>query len=1178
MRIFTHLALLVLGILSFGVGYAQTSVVVIDKINNPAGDYPVGSQVCISFDLHNIGPDATINDITVNYELPERLSFKTSGSSGIFSESAGLVSGVHSGSIAVGASVTYTMCFQIEEGACPGSTIGGGETCSAPEGSLTISGGSELSPGFLRFKEWSHWGVGGSEDVEADKISNYFPLGQLNPTSTCSSNTGTATSADIEFFYDNDNTSFDSKISSYSGNGDRITWEWYGIIVPDETTNYTFCGTAIDDGWAAWITDDFDPESGDVLDPTDMNLVGEEFQWNGGGTVNTPNFSLVCGRPYFFRIVVSSRNTCVNGANFGYSSITLAKTSASCTQAWGSMISENIATPLTLNLNCAPAQGNEQVTINEDSGLSVFDLVSNNTDPDGDPIAVSFPEGTTTTAGITITDNGNGTINYTPAANYFGQDTLFYTVCDNISVVNCVSDTLFITINPVNDEPSFTKGANQTVNEDAGSQTVTGWGTSLDNGASNESDQTLSFIVTNDNNGLFSVQPIIDANGVLTYTPAENANGTATVTVILKDNGGTSNGGDDTYETQTFTITISPINDAPVAFDDSNSVDEDNTLTLTAANGLLANDTDIDGDALTVTLFEVEGTTYPAGTTVNLSQGDLTVNLDGSYSFIPASDYNGTLPEVTYTVSDDVLTDEGSLTISISPVNDEPVAIDDSKSTVENTTLTVSADNGILANDTDVDGDALTITEFEVGGTTYPAGTTANLTEGSLTINGDGSYTFVPATDYTGTVPQITYTVSDGHVTDEGTLTINVTEIANNAPVAVDDTNSVDEGSTLSVSAANGVLANDTDADGDVLSVSQFEVDGQTFPAGTTANLTQGDLTVNADGSYTFVPAENFSGSVPQVTYTVGDGLDSDEGTLDIVVNPVNKAPVAEDGTIEVENGETVTGTIAPLGTDPDGDALTFGLVTTPSNGTLVLNGDGGYTYTAPENFSGTITFVYEVCDGTVCTQATVTITVTSDDTDNDGIPDDVEGTGDTDGDGTPDFQDTDSDNDGIPDDVEAGDDGNNPVDTDNDGTPDYLDEDSDNDGIPDSEEAGNDPTNPVDSDNDGLPDYRDPQDDTDAEVFINQQVSPDGDGVNDFWEIESIEQYPANNVKLYNRWGNLIFEQDGYNNADKVWTGNSNSGLLLLGDRLPSGTYFYVIDLGDGSALKSGYIVLKNN
>ena len=120
-----------------------------------------------------------------------------------------------------------------------------------------------------------------------------------------------------------------------------------------------------------------------------------------------------------------------------------------------------------------------------------------------------------------------------------------------------------IPITPVNDAPSFSRGANQTLLEDAGAQTAANWAFNISAGSADEAAQTLTFQVSNDNPALFANQPAISSSGTLSYTPAANANGSATVRVALKDNGGTANGGADISQPQTFTIDITPINDSP---------------------------------------------------------------------------------------------------------------------------------------------------------------------------------------------------------------------------------------------------------------------------------------------------------------------------------------------------------------------------------------------------------------------------------------------------------------------------------------------------------------------------------------------------------------------------------------------------------------------------------------
>src|SRR2546421_3682018 len=162
---------------------------------------------------------------------------------------------------------------------------------------------------------------------------------------------------------------------------------------------------------------------------------------------------------------------------------------------------------------------------------------------------------------ITVAD-GNAGLKFTPAANLFSPSTAFsFTVQGATSAVGAglSSGTAIavITVNSANDAPSFTKGPDQSVSENSGAQTVNNWATNLSAGPANESGQTLTFQVTNNtNSALFSAGPAISSTGTLTYTPAANTSGTAAITVVLKDNGGTANGGVDTSAPQTFSITV----------------------------------------------------------------------------------------------------------------------------------------------------------------------------------------------------------------------------------------------------------------------------------------------------------------------------------------------------------------------------------------------------------------------------------------------------------------------------------------------------------------------------------------------------------------------------------------------------------------------------------------------
>jgi hypothetical protein len=159
--------------------------------------------------------------------------------------------------------------------------------------------------------------------------------------------------------------------------------------------------------------------------------------------------------------------------------------------------------------------------------------------------------GSTGIVTINPATNANGTTNITITVNRTGGPE---------------TKTILLTVNAVNDAPSFTKGTDQLVNEDAGAQTVNNWATNISPGPADEvgAGQTVNFNVTgNTNPSLFSAAPSINSSGTLTYMPAANANGSATITVNLMDNGGTAFGGGDTSASQSFTITVNAVNDPP---------------------------------------------------------------------------------------------------------------------------------------------------------------------------------------------------------------------------------------------------------------------------------------------------------------------------------------------------------------------------------------------------------------------------------------------------------------------------------------------------------------------------------------------------------------------------------------------------------------------------------------
>lgn len=236
----------------------------------------------------------------------------------------------------------------------------------------------------------------------------------------------------------------------------------------------------------------------------------------------------------------------------------------------------------------------------------------------------------------------DGTLTFTPAADAFGQSTVTITMQDNGGRTNNGWDTATytfkITIDAVNDPPSYTKGGDITVAEDSGPNTATSWASNFSVGPANESSQTLVFGTLTTNDALFAVKPVLNGSGTLTFTPAPNANGTAQVTLRIRDSGGTANGGQDVYGA-TMTITVTPSNDEPTATDDDVTAIKNRAQTIAAAT-LLRNDTDIDGDTLTVS--GVSATTT-AGGAVTLT-GDTLL-------YTPSTDFVGA-DSFTYTVRD----------------------------------------------------------------------------------------------------------------------------------------------------------------------------------------------------------------------------------------------------------------------------------------------------------------------------------------------------------------------------------------------------------------------------------------------------------------------------------------------------------------------------------------------
>jgi hypothetical protein len=298
---------------------------------------------------------------------------------------------------------------------------------------------------------------------------------------------------------------------------------------------------------------------------------------------------------------------------------------------------------------------------------------------------------------------------------------------------------------------------------------------------------------------------VVGASG--TYTFTATAAGTYTYTIPVCAPGQTVN-----CPTETLVITVISPNNAPVAVADTKTVAEDTPAT----GNVLTNDTDVDGNTLTVTKFTIGGVDYVAGTTATIPNvGTVVVNADGSYTFTPVANYNGTVPTITVTISDGTLTTTAPLNITVTAVNDLPVATPDTKTVAENTPAT----GNVLTNDTDVDGNTLTVTKFTIGGVDYAAGTTATIPNvGTVVVNADGSYTFTPVAGYVGTVPTITVTITDGVATATAPLDILVVKDSDKDGITddidLDDDNDGILDTVENAACSPASITCDTDGDG----------------------------------------------------------------------------------------------------------------------------------------------------------------------------------------------------------------------------------------------------------------------------------------------------------------------------------------------------------------------------
>lgn len=479
-------------------------------------------------------------------------------------------------------------------------------------------------------------------------------------------------------------------------------------------------------------------------------------------------------------------------------------------------------------VNDPPVAGDVMLAAAEDTPLVTAQstLIAAASDVDADHLTISeVSSAVHGTVAITGSD-----VTFTPEHNFNGAASYQFAVSDGTAVSTA---TVSITVGGVNDPPVAVDDTLTTPEE----VPLVVAGTVLTANDTDAESQTLTVTaVANPTHGTVA----LDA-GTVTFTPDANFDGAAGFDYTVSDGAATGGGH--------VTVTVTDVNDAPLAVDDALNGTEDTVQTIPGAT-LTANDTDIDSTILTVTAVG-----NAAHCTVSVS--------DGNVTFTPEPNFNGAAT-FEYTVSDGTLTDIGLVTVSVAAVDDAPSAVADALIGSEDTAQTILG-TALTANDTDIEGDALTVTAV------------GNATHCTVTVTG-GDVSFTPDPDFAGDAT-FEYTVSDGTLTAVGRVTVAVAPV-DDGPVAVDDLATTEANLELPIATAT-LVANDIDIDGPALSVAavQNPQHGTAVLVGTTI---------------TFTPEADFIGDAT-FEYVVTDGLLTDVGQVTVAV--VN-ASVCGDGVI----------------------------------------------------------------------------------------------------------------------------------------------------------------------------------------------------------------------------------------------------------------------------------------
>ncbi|EPM8859398.1 tandem-95 repeat protein [Vibrio parahaemolyticus] len=646
--------------------------------------------------------------------------------------------------------------------------------------------------------------------------------------------------------------------------------------------------------------------------------------------------------------------------------------------------------------------------IEEDGGsiiITTEELLSNVDDEDKDTLSVEnliIDKGNGT-----LVDNGDGTWTFTPQIDDDTEVSFTFDIIDDEDQV--VSGSANLDILPINDAPNAENDVITTEEDTSVTIDV------LVNDSDVEGD-ALSI----QSASVPSEQGSVDiVDGKLVFTPAENFNGEATITYIVTD-------GDLTDEAK-VTVTVTPVNDSPVAVDDTTSIQEDTAVTI----DVLPNDTDVDGDKLSI-----------QSASVPEAQGKVEI-VDGKLVFTPAENFNGDA-EIAYIVTDGQLTDEAKVTVTVNPVDDAPtIKVDAVESITEDAVNTDTVVATLTVRDTDTPEDQLTVSlENNSNGYFVLVGNEVKLTQASVDAVNNDELNLKDLTISASVSDGVNPTANDSdslvvnRVNDAPTVenaiagqvlsedfdayTIDLNEVFKDSDSSLEF--SVSGNNSIQISIVNGVATitptadwngskaltfTATDPSGEsvsqtvnftvapvadivadkatvvedtptiikVLGNDTFEGDDQVVSLDTNNGPANGTVSVNPDGSVTYTPNDNYHGT-DSFTYIVTSGGVSESTTVSVDVTPVNDAPVAKDDIATTQEDTAVTIDVLPNDSDVDGDKLSIESASVPKEQGTVEVVNGKLVFTPAENFNGDAEITYTVTDGQLTDEAKVTVTV----------------------------------------------------------------------------------------------------------------------------------------------------------------------------------------------------------